>query len=38
MVLVSVACDNVSFPGNHAFHCFLVPEESLTIDMQSFPD
>ena len=37
MVLDSVACNNVSFPENHAFYCFLVHEESLTINMQSSP-
>ena len=37
MVLDSIACNNVSFSENHAFYCFLVHEESLTIDMQSFP-
>ena len=37
MVLDSVACNNVSFSENHAFYCLLVHEESLTIEMQSFP-
>ena len=37
MVLDSVACNNVSFSEKHAFYCFLVHEEFLTIDMQSSP-
>ena len=37
MVLDSVACNDVSFSENHAFYCFLVHEESLSIDMQSSP-
>ena len=37
MALDSVACNNVSFSENHIFYCFFVHEESLTIDMQSFP-
>ena len=37
MVLDSVACSNVSFSENHAFYCFLVHEEFLTIDIQSSP-
>ena len=37
MVLDSTASNNVSFSENHAFYCFLVHEESLTIDVQFSP-
>ena len=38
IVLDSVVFDNMSLSENHAFFfCFIVHEQSLTIDMQSSP-